>query len=160
MTAKGYVPRVTALLEEQAVAHGFDLVHVEFGGHAHQPLVRVYLDREGGLDIDAIASANAWVKDVLDVQPEFAKGYTLEVSSPGIERPLVKPADFERFKDSRVKVTTREPVGGRSHFTGQLLGMEGDEVLLEVDETTYRIPHETIRTARLRVDVDFAKEGT
>lgn len=159
MTAQGYVSRVTGLLDEQASAHGFELVHAEFSGQARTPLVRVYLDRDGGMDIDAITTANTWVKNVLDAQPEFASGYALEVSSPGIERPLVKLADFVRFADNRAKITTAQPVEGRSHFTGTLLGVEGADVLVDVDGTTYRIPHGAVRTARLRVDIDFAKEG-
>jgi ribosome maturation factor RimP len=159
VTTKDYASRVTALLDEQAASHGLELVHAEFGGQAHTPLVRVYLDREGGIGIDDITAANAWVAPVLDAQPELGGGYTLEVSSPGIERPLVKPADFARFAGQDVKVTTTGKVEGRSHFTGLLRGLEGDDVVVEVGDTTYRIPHGAIRTARLRVEIDINKEG-
>ncbi|HEX9093422.1 MAG TPA: ribosome maturation factor RimP [Coriobacteriia bacterium] len=157
---KEYAPRVIALLEAQAAAHGFELVTAEFGGQSNAPLVRVYLDRESGLDIDAIAAANAWVKEVLDAEPKLAANYTLEVSSPGIERPLVKLADFDRFAGWDAKITTTGPVEGRKHFTGRLLGVEGTDVLIEVDGTKYRVPHGAVRTARLRVEIDFNKEGS
>jgi ribosome maturation factor RimP len=159
VTATDQVSRVTALLEEQASSHGLDLVAVEFGGHTHAPLVRVYLDREGGIDIDAIAAANAWVSQVLDTQPELADRYTLEVSSPGIERPLVRLKDFERFAGQDAKITTAGLVEGRSHFTGHLNGVEGENVVMVVAGTIFRIPHSAIRTARLRVEIDFNKEG-
>lgn len=151
--------QVTALLAQQAAAHGLELVHVEFGGQGHAPLVRVYLDREGGIGIDAIAEANSWVKQILDGTPEYATGYTLEVSSPGIERPLVKPADFERFAGSAAKITTTQKVDGRSHFTGTIVGLDGPDVLIDVDGTTHRVAHELIRTARLRGLIDPSKEG-
>jgi ribosome maturation factor RimP len=160
MAATQDTSAVIALLTEQASAHGLELVHVEFGGQAHAPLVRVYLDREGGIDIDAISAANSWVMEVLDARPGYAAGYTLEVSSPGIDRPLVKPADFERFAGSEAKITTAEKVDGRSHFTGTLAGLDGDDVLIGVDGTTHRVPHALIRTARLRAVIELPKEGS
>jgi ribosome maturation factor RimP len=159
VTVSEHVSRVTDLLEEQAAAHGLELVAAEFGGHKHAPLVRVYLDREGGIDIDSIAAANAWISVVLDAQPELADRYTLEVSSPGIDRPLVRLKDFERFAGQDVKITTAGPVEGRSHFTGHLTGVDGENVVVVVAGTMYRIPHSAIRTARLRVEIDFNKEG-
>ena len=151
--------RVTGLLETEAIAHGFDLVLAEFGGQKHRPLIRVFLDREGGLDIEAITGANAWIKDVLDAQPEFNGDYVLEVSTPGIERPLVKLADFERFAGCDAKVTTTALVNGRKHFTGRLVGVEGTDIAIDVDGTQHRIPHSVVRTAHLRVEIDFNREG-
>ena len=159
VTPKDHASHVTALLEEQAAAHNVELVLAEFGGQKHAPLVRVYLDRDGGIDIDTISAANAWISEVLDAQPELADRYTLEVSSPGIDRPLVRLGDFARFAGQNAKITTTEPVEGRSHFTGCLTGVDGESVVMVVAGTMYRIPHSAIRTARLRVEIDFNKEG-
>lgn len=158
MKETGTSTRVTGLLERAAVANGFELVLAEFAGHANAPIIRVYLDRDGGIGIDDIANANSWIKDVLDAQPEYHGDYSLEVSSPGIDRPLVKLGDFTRFAGSDAKITTTGLVEGRKHFTGRLIGVEGEDVLIDVDGTTFRIPHGSVRTARLRVEIDFNKE--
>lgn len=150
--------RLTSLLEGPAEAAGLQLVLVEVAGAPRAPIVRVYLDREGGIDIDAIAGANAWIKDVLDAQTETADRYTLEVSSPGIERPLRTAADFVRFAGQQAKVTMSRPVEGRKAFTGTIVGVEGDNVVLESDGTTMQLPLGAIAKARLRVEIDFNKE--
>jgi ribosome maturation factor RimP len=159
MPRNSLAERLTGLLEPTAVAHGLLLVNVEVSGAARTPLVRVFLDREGGIDIETITASNAWIKEVLDALPETADTYSLEVSSPGIERTLRTPADFERFAGSQVKVTTDRIVEGRKHFTGTLNGLVDGAASIEVDGTVYAVPLDAMDTARLRVDIDFAKEG-
>lgn len=151
--------RLTALLDAKAVAEGLELVAVEVAGAKNAPIVRVYLDREEGIDIEAITAANAWIKSVLDVVPDTAERYTLEVSSPGIERPLRTRHDFERFAGSMAKLHSRVLVEGRKSFTGTLAGMSGEAVVLEMDGVTYHIPLETVGSAHLHVVFDFNKEG-
>ena len=84
--------RLTELLEPEAAAHGFELVAVEVAGGRGTPVIRVLLDREDGIDLDAIGSANRWVSELLDEADPISAPYMLEVSSPGIDRPLVKRA--------------------------------------------------------------------
>jgi ribosome maturation factor RimP len=151
---------LTDLLEPLAEEHGLELVLLEVSGPRNNPLVRMYMDREGGIGIEDIAMANKWIKAVLDELPELTRGYTLEVSSPGIERPLTKLRDFERFAGSAAKVTTAQEIDGRGRFTGMLQGVEGETVLLGIDDQTVRIPFRDITKARLRVEIDFGKEGT
>ena len=150
--------RLTDLLEAAAESRGFELVLVEVAGSRRNPLVSVYLDHEGGITIEQIAEANRWIKEILEPLPDVANGYTLEVSSPGIERPLVKLADFERFTGSRVKLAVSPEIEGAKHFTGTIVGVEGTDVILDRDGTTVRIPHGSITRARLRVEIDFSKE--
>jgi ribosome maturation factor RimP len=152
--------RLNGLLSKEAESRGFELVMLESAGTRRNPLVRVFLDHEGGITIDQIAEANRWIAAALDVLPQMANGYTLEVSSPGIERPLVKLADFVRFSGSSAKVSVSPEIGGHKHFTGTIRAVEGDDVLLDVDGETVRIPHGSITRARLRVEFDFSKEGT
>lgn len=145
-----------ALLEPLAGSHGLELVAAEVaGGHKHQ-VVRVYLDREGGIDIDAIAEANEWVSAALDGVSRLGGPYTLEVSSPGIERILRKRDDFARFAGERVGVQLTQPVDGRSKLTGVLVGLDGDDVVIEVDGKEHRVALGAIERARLKVDFDSA----
>lgn len=149
--------RITALLEQAASDHGLELVAVEVAG-SRAPTIRVYLDRPGGIDLDALAEANRWISAALDGADPVAGAYTLEVSSPGIERPLFRLADYERFVGSEAHVRTATPIGGRSRFTGTILGAEGGTVLLETDGTTHRLTFESIARARLKVDIDLSAE--
>jgi len=148
--------RLTAALEPEATAHGFELVAVEQAGGRGTPVLRVLLDREGGPDLDAVASANAWVTEILDAQDPFAHPYTLEVSSPGIDRPLTKHDDFARFVGQTVNLKV-QGAEKRKSWTGELVGIEGDDVVLTVDGERVAIPYETIQKARLKGVVDFGK---
>jgi ribosome maturation factor RimP len=152
--------RLTDLLKPAAETHGLELVLLEMSGAQRSPLVRIYLDREGGIAIDHIAMANKWIKELLDPLPELARGYTLEVSSPGIERPLVTLRHFERFVGSDAVVTVDPDIDGRRRFTGTIAGVEGTTIALDVDGTTIRVPFCSVTKARLRAVFDFGKEGT
>jgi ribosome maturation factor RimP len=151
---------IQGLLDAAATAHGFELVLVETAGVRNNQVVRVFLDHEGGITIEHIAEANKWIKPLLDPLPEYAGGYSLEVSSPGIERPLVKLADFVRFAGSEVTVTTSREIEGHKHFTGTIRAVEGDEIVLATGDETVRLPYAEIKRARLQVRIDFSKEGT
>lgn len=151
------VDELIALLEPLAESHGLELVAVEVtGGQRHQT-VRIYLDREGGIDIDAIADANPWISDALDTVTRLSGPFTLEVSSPGIERILRKRSDFTRFAGERVTLQTAQPIKGRSRFTGRLMGIDGDDVLVTQDEQEQRVPFAQIERARLKAD--FGEAG-
>ena len=124
--------RLRALVESGVNALGFDLVDVELiGGRSHQTL-RIYIDCRGGITVDDCADVSRHVSAILDVEDPLPGSYTLEVSSPGLDRPLVTRADFERYRGETIKLRTHEPVAGRRNFTGRLLGVTGDSVTLEV----------------------------
>lgn len=150
---------LTALLEPRAEEHGLALVAIEVVGHKHAPTVRVYLDREGGIDIEAISAANEWIEVALEGVKQLSDSYTLEVSSPGIERPLRRLVDFERFVGSTADIRTEVPVDRRKRFNGTITGVEGEAVLVDVDGCVYRVPHDAITKAKLRVTIDFGQEG-
>jgi ribosome maturation factor RimP len=146
--------QVESLLVPAAERNGYELVAVETAGGDKQPIVRVFLDREGGIDIDAICQANAWVSRELERLEALSGPYTLEVSSPGVDRPLRTLADFERFAGHTAKLKT-VPLDGRRAFTGRIEAVDGDAVVVDVDGTPVHIPVEAIKKARLKVDVDF-----
>jgi ribosome maturation factor RimP len=152
--------RLTALLDAAATERGFELVLLEVGGTRREPLVQVFLDHDGGITIEQIAESNRWIDGLIEGVSGLENGYTLEVSSPGIERPLVKLADFDRFAGSDAKLTLSREIDGRKHLTGTLHGVDGSDVLIEADGTMLRIPHDSINRAKLRVTIDFSKEGT
>lgn len=141
-----------AALEPRAREHGLELVTVEVTGGGTHRIVRVFLDREGGIDIDAIAGADPWISDVLDCVPHLSGPFTLEVSSPGIERPLRTREHFVRFTGENVSVHTHRPIDGRSRFTGVLAGFEGDDVVIRADDRELRVPFGEIERARLKAD--------
>jgi ribosome maturation factor RimP len=152
--------RLSELLEAESTQRGYELVLLEVAGPRREPVLRVYLDHEGGITIDQITQANRWIDTLIEGQPGLENGYTLEVSSPGIERPLVKLGDFERFAGHDAKLTLSREIDGRKHLTGSLRGLEGSDVLVDVDGTVARIPYDSITRAHLRVTIDFSKEGT
>lgn len=157
MAIEDLAARLMTILDPQAEAHGFELVAVEQAGGRGMPIIRVMLDREGGITIDALAKANEWIAEVLDGDSPINGPYTLEVSSPGVDRPLVRKSDFERFAGETATISALSDEGRRATRTGILLGMEGDTVLLEVDGERQEIPYESIKKARLKGVVDFGK---
>lgn len=157
MTKTDLMQRLTALLDPAAIDHGYELVAVEQAGGRGTPVIRVLLDREGGVTLDAVAAANEWVSEILDAEDPFSRPYTLEISSPGIDRPLVKRSDFERFVGENVHVKTAH-AEKRKSWHGVLLGMEGDDVVLEVEGERVAVPYDTVQKARLKGVVDFGKE--
>ncbi|MDZ4654557.1 MAG: ribosome maturation factor RimP [Coriobacteriia bacterium] len=150
--------RLTSLLEPIAAEHGYELVAVEIAGADHLPVVRIFLDREQGIDLEAVATANNWISDTLDEYEGLRSPFTLEVSSPGIERPLRTREHFERFMNSAAKVKTTRPLDGRSVFTGTITAVDGDDIVMDCDGTICRIPLDAIRKATLKVEIDFGND--
>ncbi|AOZ68173.1 ribosome maturation factor RimP [Rhodobacter xanthinilyticus] len=113
---------------------GFELVRIRLQGGRH-PLLQIMADRpEGGIDVDDCAAISTAVSAVLDVEDPIEDNYTLEVSSPGIDRPLTRLKDFDAWEGYEVKIETTEQIDGRRRFKGLLRGTEGDEVLLEIED--------------------------
>jgi ribosome maturation factor RimP len=151
---------LVGLIEPAATEQGFELVLLEVAGPRREPCIRVYLDHPGGITIDQIAGAHRWIKALVDGLDALKNGYTLEVSSPGIERPLVRLADFVRFTGSDAKLSLSPDVDGHRSVSGAILGVEGTDVLIGTNKGTLRVPHASITRANLRVTIDISKEGT
>jgi ribosome maturation factor RimP len=139
---------------------GFELFDVSFGGNGGARILRVTVDRDGGLDVDTIASLSDKIARRLDLEG-FGEGrYELEVSSPGIERPLKTPAHYARAVGARVKVKTVSPVDDAQVHEGVLLAADGTRIELDVDGTTRAIPIARIASARTVVDWSAELKGT
>lgn len=154
MPARELTERLERALDAEAKSHGLELVAVEQTGGRRQPVIRVLLDRENGIDIDTIAESNRWVSEIVDAEPGVTGPYVLEVSSPGIDRPLRGRADFERFNGETATVKMRTALG-RAVFTGRIAGANATGVVLESDDGEHRIEYDDIAKARLRGAVDF-----
>ncbi|MDP7638846.1 MAG: ribosome maturation factor RimP [Candidatus Hydrogenedentes bacterium] len=132
-------------IEEQ----GCELVEVESGLQGSSLFLRLFLDKEGGITIDDCASMSRYVSALLDKDDFIGRQYNLEVSSPGIERPVRKVADFVRFAGERIKIHTVSPIEGRRKFTGELLGCEDGLVSVDVGSETVNVHIENVKRARL-----------
>ena len=140
--------RLISLLEGPIEALGYELVELEFPPR----LLRVYIDREGGVTVDDCEAVSRQVSAVLDVEDPIPGAYTLEVSSPGLDRPLRKAADFARFAGEQAKIELELPIDGRRRFAGTLKGCEAGEVNIEVDGVLHKLPLGGIGKARLVPD--------
>jgi ribosome maturation factor RimP len=130
---------------------GYELVGVELtsGGGRGGEVLRVYIDREGGIQLDDCSAVSHQLSGVLDVEDPIRGEYSLEVSSPGLARPLFELAHFARFSGAQAKLKLGRPIGGRRNFKGVLHGVEDDVVLLEVDGELVRIDFDQIDSAKL-----------
>jgi ribosome maturation factor RimP len=146
--------RVQELAERVAIDHGLELVHAEVAGPENKPIVRVFIDKPHGVTHDDCSEVSLHLGTILDVEDFIHASYTLEVSSPGLERGLYKRADYERFAGSDAKLKTRQPIDGQRNFRGRLLGIQENDVLFE-DRTNgrVRIPLDIITKANLEVDL-------
>lgn len=138
------------LLRATVEGMGYEMVGVEYHGRGQQgSLLRVYIDHPDGITVDDCADVSHQLAGVLDVENPIAENYHLEVSSPGLDRPLFEKAHYERFAGSRVKLKMRAKIDGRQRFEGLLKGVRGDQVLLEIDGNECALPLEQIDKAHL-----------
>lgn len=155
MTDSGIVQQVTALAERSAAEYGLELVHVEVAGAAKSPTVRVFVDKPDGVTHEDCAKVSLHLGTLLDVEDFIPSAYTLEVSSPGIERGLYKLPEYERFAGQLAKLKVRVPINGQRNFAGRLAGVENGLIVFD-DKTNGRvqIPFETVVKANLEIDVE------
>jgi ribosome maturation factor RimP len=142
--------RVRALAEPILADTGPELVEVEFQREAHGWVLRLYMDKAGGVTLEDCQRISEEMGDPLDVEDLIDHAYHLEVSSPGLDRPLTRDADFLSFAGKAARITTREAVGGQRNFRGRLAGLRDGVVLLDLDDgRRVAIPRGLIAKARL-----------
>jgi ribosome maturation factor RimP len=154
---KKMIARTRDLLDPLCEAEGMELVHLECQREAGGRILRLYIDKPGGVTLDDCIHISRQSSDLLDVYLEDTGPFNLEVSSPGQNRPLGKKRDFDKFKGKRVNIRTTPPVGGKKKINGVLLGISEDVVKVSIDDQIVAIPYHEIVTARL-ADV-ISKEG-
>ena len=143
------VRRVWAGLEPELAEQGYELVEIEFVGAGASRTLRLYVDKEAGITLDDCQAVSQLVSALLDTADYVDDRYLLEVSSPGVDRPVRKQADFERFVGERVKVSVHTPTGGRRRFKGILQGFRDGLVVLDCDGTRCEVHIENVKRAKL-----------
>lgn len=152
------VDRVSALAENLLTPQGMELVDIEYKREGRHMVLRLFVDRDGGITLDDCALVSRELSEILDVEDFISENYTLEVSSPGLNRPLKKESDYERYRGRLVKVKTFELVADeagnpRKTFLGNLGGLVGGVVILNLREGQIaRIPFDKIAKANLEFE--------
>ena len=145
---------VTPVIEDM----GFELVRIRLMG-GNTPTLQIMAERpEGGIEVDECADISNAVSAVLDVEDPILDAYTLEVSSPGIDRPLTRLKDFDTFEGYEAKLETAELIDGRKRFKGELAGVEGSEVLINIAEGTVGLQFDWLTEAKLVLTDELIKE--
>ena len=141
---------LTELFEPVIESMGYEFVGVEFNAGGGHGTLRVYIDREQGVSLDDCASISHQLSGILDVEEPIKQAYDLEISSPGIDRPLFKIADFEKFCGRTAKIKLALGVQGRKNFKGQLVSVADSKwVVIEVDGEQFDLPYADIAKANL-----------
>ncbi|MBI4445818.1 MAG: ribosome maturation factor RimP [Acidobacteria bacterium] len=141
--------RVEDLIRDTVAAEGYELVHVNFQPRGAASILRVYIDKPGGINLDDCGRVSKHLSVLLDVEDVIPHSYVLEVSSPGIERPLFKEEDYHRFKGQEIRLVATEKIDGRTHFTGWIRAVSGGIVDLECENEIVHIPFSKVRRANL-----------
>ena len=143
--------RLRQLLQPTVEALGFDLWGVEHLAQGRHSVLRLYIDSDHGIAVDDCARVSGQVGSVLDVEDPIAGDYTLEVSSPGLDRQLFRLEQYSRFGGETVDIRLRVPFEGRRRFRGKLKGIEGEDVVVQVDDHEYLLPFDEIDKARVEL---------
>jgi len=155
---KEIVDRVRTIAEPLISDEGMELVDVEYRRESKGWVLRLYLDKEGGVTLDDCTRISREVGRGLDVEDLIQAPYTLEVSSPGLTRPLKSEKDFMKYRHSLIKVKTLDPVDNRRQFKGRLLGVSESRIELEVEGKIFQIPFSNVAKANLEVDSDLLRK--
>jgi ribosome maturation factor RimP len=153
------IDQVRAIVERVASSLGLEVVELELRGGGKSRMLRIFIDKPDGVTHEDCANLSREVGTILDVEDAIPGGsYTLEVSSPGLDRKLSRPADFARFRGSRVKLTTRNPVEGNRHFEGRLENFTDGRLTLDLTEARRKLRPKTGEApAPHKLEIDLAE---
>ncbi len=137
------------LFEPVVSGMGYDLIEIEHFPNPKHGVLRLYIDKEGGVNIDDCSAVSRQISALIDVEEPVRGQFNLEVSSPGLDRPLRRVQDFQRFTGSKVKLKTVMPLEGQRNFTGRLLQASDETVVIETDDEEISLPMSAIEKARI-----------
>lgn len=146
--------KLTKLLQPLVEDLGYEFVGLDYGSDPNNAVLVIYIDQEAGVKVEDCEKVSREVAALLDVEDPIPGHYNLEVSSPGLDRPLFTPDQYERFTGEVVRVSLFAPQDGRRKFKGTILGTEGDQVKLELDGSEVLLEMNNIAKARLVPDYD------
>lgn len=141
--------KIENLLKPAIEDMGCELVGLEYGARGRGMLLRIYIDNKAGIQVSDCAAVSRRVSAILDVEDVIARHYDLEVSSPGLDRPLFKVEHYRQFISRRVKIVMAEPQSGRRRFTGILRDFNGGRITIEADDELFELPFAGVASARL-----------
>ncbi|MFN3920934.1 MAG: ribosome maturation factor RimP [Caldimicrobium sp.] len=147
--------RLWVLVETPILKKGMELVDLEWKRERSGWVLRLYIDKPGGVTIGDCAKISEIVGKILDKENLIHHSYNLEVSSPGIERPLKKKEHFERFRGEKAKITLKDPLEGRRNITGIILGVKKEIVEIEAEGKVWEIELDKIKKAHLQPELSF-----
>lgn len=147
---RGVTEKLRSVLEPPVENLGYELLHLEMANQGKHTVLRVYIDAPGGIQVDDCAMVSRQLSAVLDIEDPLNETYLLEVSSPGLQRPLVKPDHFKRFVGDKAKIVMATYILGRRRFAGQMLKASDQAVVLEVDGVSYELPYSDMESAHLQ----------
>lgn len=149
---QGVEQRVSVLVEPLIKEKGLELVDVEYMKEGAHWYLRLFIDKEGSVDIDDCTEVSHAVSGLLDTSDVILQSYILEVSSPGLERPLKKNEDFQRFQGKLITIKTNKLFKGYQEFSGYLVGLENEEIILEYEGKRMAIPRSVVKKAHLSIE--------
>ena len=147
------ISKIEEIAQRVAASEGLEIVNVELKGGGKHQLLRIYIDKPDGVTHGDCENLSHQVGTILDVEDAIPGHYTLEVSSPGVERKLLKPRDFERFQGKKAKITLREPVSNQRNWEGTLAGLDEGVLALDLGAgKTVHFPLDRVETAHLKFE--------
>jgi ribosome maturation factor RimP len=147
--------KIKEIIEIPILRKNMELVDLEWRREKGGWVLRIFIDKPGGVTVGDCAKISEIVSKILDKEDLIHHSYVLEVSSPGIERPLVKKEDYERFKGEKAKIILKTPISGRKNFTGTILGIKEDLIQMEVEGETWEFSLDNIKKANLQPEIKF-----
>lgn len=151
------IERVNKIAADVAEAHGVELVNVDIAGTKRDAVLRIYIDKEGGVTLDDCSAVSREVETVLDAEDPIPSRYVLEVSSPGIERELYSLSDFAKFAGRLIKVKTRDAIDGQKTFVGPIISVDDNTITIE-DRTRGLMSFEYSDVDKANLKIDLSKE--
>ncbi len=142
-------------LEAHACDMGVEIVTLEITGAKKSPIIRVYIDTPTSVSFQELSSAQEWIGEIIERIDPFPGAYTLEVSSPGIDRPLRTKEHFARFAGEDVRIRVKDAINGAKNIKGELLGIDGDIVKVSADKGIIEIDHDNIQRANVVGKIEF-----
>jgi len=147
---KLFIESLRELIEPTILSEGMELIDIEYFRESRGWVLRIYIDKEGGVNLNHCSRISEQIGDIIEVKDLIPHRYTLEVSSPGLNRPLKKEKDFTTYVGKTIKVKTFKPIEQKRNFQGKLLGYKEGKVMMSTDNLEIHIPFSLISKANIQ----------